>query len=62
MTPANLDEVVSYSDFSQEIPLRQLLIQESLEDLPEENFLLDVLSGELTVNESKMHVLPKGRY
>ena len=35
--------------------------QESLEDAPDDSLLIDVLSGNVTLNESQIHIIGDGK-
>ena len=55
-TPANLDDVISYGDFSQEVPLQEILTQDLLENSPDDDLLRDILYGDSPINETEVHV------
>jgi hypothetical protein len=61
-TQAKLEDVVSYSDFSQEVPLRKVLVQDLLENRPDDSLVQDILSGDATVNETEVHVVSNGKF
>lgn len=56
-----LDEIVSYSDFSQEVVLEELAVQEFVEDLPDQTLLNDAFSKKVVVNGSSLHIIPDGK-
>ena len=60
-TPASLKEAISYGDFSQEVQLQQLAVQEQLEDAPDENLLKNVLRGSVKILGSTMHTIGTGK-
>ena len=61
VTPATLEEAISYSDFSQEVPLQKVFVQDLFEDRPDDTLLQDVLSGDSSINGTKIHTLFTGR-
>ena len=60
--PAKLDDVVSYSDFSQEVPLQEVLAQDLLENPPDESLLYDILYDDSPINETEVHVVSSGKF
>ena len=60
-TPAGLEEVIKYADFKQEASVEDLDDESTLEDEPDEGYLQDLISGNITVNESQIIVLPSGK-
>ena len=60
--PAKLDDVVSYGDFSQEVPLQEVLTQDLLENPPDESLLHDILYGDSPINETEVHVASSGMF
>ena len=60
--PAKLDDVVSYGDFSQEVPLQEVLAQDLLENPPDESLLHDILHGNSPINETEVHVVSSGKF
>ena len=59
---ARLEDVISYSDFSQEVPIQKILVQDLLENRPEDNLLEDLLSGDTPINETDVHVVSSGEF
>ena len=59
---ARLEDVISYSDFSQEVPIQKILVQDLLENRPEDNLLEDLLSGDTPINETVVHVVSIGEF
>lgn len=59
---ARLEDVISYSDFSQEVPIQKILVQDLLENRPEDNLLEDLLSGDTPINETDVHVVSSGKF
>ena len=62
VVPAKLEDAISYSDFSQEVPLQTITVQDLLEDRPDDSLLQDVLSGETPINETQVHVIPSSKF
>ena len=60
--PAKLDDVVSYGDFSQEVPLQEVLAQDLLENPPDESLLHDILYGDSPINETEVYVISSGKF
>ncbi len=60
--PAKLEDAVSYSDFSQEVPLQKVLAQDLLENQPDDSLLQDILSGDTPINETEVHVISSGKF
>ena len=60
--PAKLEDVVSYSDFSQEVPLQKVLAQDLLENQPDDSLLQDILSGDSPITETEVHVVSNGKF
>jgi hypothetical protein len=60
--PAKLDDIISYADFSQEVPLREILAQDLLENSPDDDLLHDVLYGDSPINETEVHVVSSGEF
>lgn len=59
-SPAGLEEVIDYADFQEELSLLSLDDELTLEDEPDEQDLLELVSGNITVNGSRLIVLPSG--
>ena len=59
--PAKLDDVFSYGDFSQEVPLQEVLSQNLLENSPEESLLHGILYGNSPINETNVHIVSSGK-
>ena len=60
-TPAGLEEVIKYVDFKQEASVEDVDDDSSLEDEADEEDLQDLMSGNVTVNESQIIILPPGK-
>ena len=56
-TLAGLEELIKYADFKQEASVEDVDDQSTLEDEPDEGDLQDLISGNITVNESRIIVL-----
>lgn len=60
--PARLEDVISYSDFDQEVPLKKILDQALLENSPDDSLLQDVLSGAAPINKTmEVHTISSGK-
>lgn len=59
--PAGLEEVIKYADFKSEMSLEQLDDESTLEDEPDREDLDDLLSGNITSNQSQIVILSTGR-
>lgn len=59
-SPAGLEEVIDYADFKEEFSLLSLDDKLTLEDEPDEQDLHDLVSGNITVNDSRLIILPTG--
>ena len=59
---ARLEDVISYSDFNQEVPIQKILVQDLLDNHPEDNLLQDLLSGDTPINETDVHVVSSGKF
>ena len=59
--PAGLEEVIKYADFKSEISLEQLDDESTLEDEPDREDLDDLISGNITSNQSQIVILSTGR-
>ncbi len=57
-----MEDVVSYSDFSQEVPLQKVLAQDLLENQPDDSLLQDILSGDSPITETEVHVVSNGKF
>lgn len=51
---------MDYADFKEEISLLSLDDELTLEDEPDEQDLLELVSGNITVNGSRLILLPSG--
>ena len=59
--PAGLDDVINYADFKEETFVQPLDDQATLEDSPDEQEIQDLLSGNITVNGSRIAILQDGK-
>ena len=59
-SPAGLEEVIDYADFKEELSLLSLDDELTLEDEPDEQDLHELVSGNITVNGSRLIILPSG--
>ena len=59
-SPAGLEEVIDYADFKEELSLLSIEDELTLEDEPVEQDLYDLVSGNITVNGSKLIILSPG--
>lgn len=59
-SPAGLEEVIDYADFKEELSLLSLDDELTLEDEPDEQDLHELVSGNITVNDSRLIILPSG--
>ena len=59
--PAGLEEVIKYVDFKSEMSLEQLDDESTLEDEPDREDLDDLISGNITSNQSQIVILSTGR-
>ena len=59
-SPAGLEEVMDYADFKEELSLLSLDDELTLEDEPDEQDLHELVSGNITVNGSRLIILPSG--
>ena len=57
-----MEDVVSYSDFSQEVPIQKVLAQDLLENQPDDSLLQDILSGDTPITETEVHVVSSGKF
>ena len=55
--PAGLDDVINYADFKKETLVEPLDDQATLEDSPDEQEIQALLSGNITVNGSRIAIL-----
>ena len=60
-TPAGLDDVINYADFKKETLVEPLDDQATLEDSPDEQEIQALLSGNITVNGSRIAILQDGK-
>ena len=59
--PAGLEEVIKYADFKSEMSLEQLDDKSTLEDEPDREDLDDLISGNITSNQSQIVILSTGK-
>ena len=59
--PAGLDDVIDYADFKKETFVEPLDDQATLEDSPDEQEMQYLLSGNITVNGSRITILQDGK-
>jgi len=59
-SPAGLEEVIKYADFKKEATVEDVDDDSTLEDEPDEEDLEDMISGNITLNASRIIVLPDG--
>ena len=59
--PAGLDDVINYADFKNETLVEPLDDPATLEDSPDEQEIQDLLSGNITVNGSRIAILQDGK-
>ena len=59
--PAGLADVINYADFKKETLVEPLDDQATLEDSPDEQEIQALLSGNITVNGSRIAVLQDGK-
>ena len=59
--PAGLDDVINYADFKRETLVEPVDDQATLEDSPDEQEIQDLLSGNITVNGSRIAILQDGK-
>ena len=58
--PVGLEEVIKYADFKKEATVEDVDDDSTLEDEPNEEDLGDMISGKITLNVSRIIVLPDG--
>jgi len=58
--PAGFEEVIRYADFKKEATVEDVDDDSTLEDEPDEEDLEDIISGNITLNVSRIIVLPDG--
>ena len=58
--PAGLEEVIKYADFKKEASVEDVDDDSTLEDEPDEEDLEDIIAGNITLNMSRIIVLPDG--
>ena len=59
--PAGLDEVINYADFKKETSVESLEDQATLEDSPDKQEIQSLLSGNITINGSRIAILQGGK-
>lgn len=59
--PAGLEEAIKYADFKSEMSLEQLDDESTLEDEPDREDLDDLISGNITSNQSQIVILSTGK-
>ena len=60
MADGDLEEVVSYGDLQYEIPVEEIVILGSVENVPDESLLSDVLHGNVIGDGTTIHFLDDG--
>ena len=58
--PAKLEDAISYSDFSQEVPLELVLVQDIFENRPDDDLVEGIRSANTTINETEVHIISNG--
>ena len=58
--PVGLEEVIKYADFKKEATVEDVDDDSTLEDEPNEEDFEDMISGNITLNVSRIIVLPDG--
>ena len=58
--PAGLEEVIKYADFKEEATVEDVDDDSTLEEEPDEGDMKDIISGNITLNGSRIIVLPDG--
>ena len=58
--PAGLEEVINYADFKHEASMESVEDGSTLEDEPDDQDLQDLISGNITVNNSRLFVVQAG--
>jgi len=58
--PAGLEEVIRYADFKKKATVEDVDDDSTLEEEPDEEDLEDIISGNITLNSSRIIVLPDG--
>ena len=59
--PAGLEEVIKYADFKKAATVEDVDDDSTLEDEPDEEDLKDIISGNVTLNASRIIVVPDGK-
>ena len=59
--PAGLDEVINYADFKKETSVESLEDQATLDDSPDKQEIQSLLSGNITINGSRIIILQGGK-
>ena len=59
--PAGLDEVINYADFKKETSVESLEDQATLDDSPDKQEIQSLLSGNITINGSRIVILQGGK-
>ena len=60
-SPARIEEVIQYADFTQKISPVQLVDESSVDDEPNLDDLHGLIDGNVTLNSTNLYVLPAGR-
>ena len=60
--PAGLEEVIKYADFKKEATVEDMDDDSTLEDESDEEDLEAIISGNITLNVSRIIVLPDGEF
>ena len=59
--PAGLEEVIKYADFKDEVTAVQVDDDSTFEDEPDQDDLLEVITGNITFDEGRVILLSNGR-
>ena len=59
--PAGLDTIINYADFKKETSVESLEDQATLEDSPAKQEIQSLLSGNITINGSRIAILQGGK-
>ena len=57
-TPAQIEDIIQYADFSQKVSPVQMVDETTLDEEPDLDDLYGLLDGNVTLNTSDLHVLP----
>ncbi len=61
-TPAQIEDIIQYADFSQKVSPVQMEDETTLDEEPDLDDLHGLLEGNITLNTSDVHVLPSSKY